>query len=120
MEEIVIQLEERLRLAMLNSDISELEKLISPDLVFTNHLGGLVSKAEDLDAHRNRVYKFKTLKLFELQTVKLENCVIVSAKAEIKGCFNGQQADGNFRFTRLWSNISGNWQVVAGHSSLIA
>ena len=120
MKDKIIELEERLRLAMLNSDVSELEELISPNLLFTNHLGVLVSKQEDLNAHSNKDFVFKFLELSESKILIQENSAVVSVKAEIQGFYNGQPANGNFRFTRFWSNASGKWQVVAGHSSVIA
>lgn len=105
---------------MLNSDVSELDALISPELLFTNHVGALLSKQDDLKAHADKVFEFQLLDLSESQIRILENSAVVSVKAEIRGFYNGQPANGHFRFTRVWSNISGNWQVIAGHSSVIA
>ncbi|MBE9067640.1 nuclear transport factor 2 family protein [Leptolyngbya cf. ectocarpi LEGE 11479] len=120
MKNKIIELEERLRLAMLNSDISELDKLISPDLLFTNHCGVLVSKEDDLNAHSSKAFVFKSLDLSESKILIHENSAVVSVKAEIQGYYNGQSANGSFRFTRFWLNTSGKWQLVAGHSSVIA
>ena len=120
MKNQIIELEEKLRLAMLNSDVSSLNELISPELLFTNHLGALVSKEEDLNAHSSKAFVFKSLDLSESKILVQDNSAVVSVKAEIKGSYNGQPANGDFRFTRFWSNASGKWQVVAGHSSVIA
>ncbi len=46
----IIEIEERLRKAMLNSDVAELDTLIAPELIFTSYLGQLVSKQQDLAA----------------------------------------------------------------------
>jgi len=105
---------------MLNSDVSSLNELISSELLFTNHLGVLISKNEDLNAHSSKVFVFNSLKLSDFKILVQDNSAIVSVKAEIKGNYNGQPANGNFRFTRFWSNMSGKWQVIAGHSSVIA
>ena len=120
MTDKIIELEERLRLAMLNSDIAELNELISPNLLFTNHLGILISKEDDINAHASKTFVFKTLDLSELKTLIYENSAVVSVKAEIQGFYNDQPTNGSFRFTRFWLNTSGKWQVVAGHSSVIA
>lgn len=48
MKDKIIEFEERLRLAMLNSDVAELDELISSDLLFTNHIGVLISKEDDI------------------------------------------------------------------------
>lgn len=119
MKKEIIELEERLRLAMLNSNISELDELISPELLFTNHLGVLVSKKDDLGAHSSQALVIRSLDLSDSKILIQENAAVVSVRAEIQGSYNGQPANGNFRFTRFWSNASGKWQVVAGHSSVI-
>jgi hypothetical protein len=51
----ILELEERLRFAMCNSDIDELDNLLADNLIFTNHLGQVVSKTEDLESHRKRI-----------------------------------------------------------------
>ena len=120
MKNKIIELEERLRLAMLNSDVSELDELISPNLLITNHLGILVSKEDDLNAHSSKAFVFKSLEISEFKILIHENSAVVSVIAETQGYYNNQPANGSFRFTRFWSNISGKWQVFAGHSSIIA
>ena len=60
----IIELEERLRQAMLYSDVNELDALIAPELLFTNHLGQIFSKQEDLDAHRSGKFKFTEITSF--------------------------------------------------------
>lgn len=119
MKETIINLEERLRLAMLNSDTAELDKLISEDLLFTSHIGMLLTKEQDLNAHASKVVEFTSLELSDFHIKELTDSVIVSVKADIQGLYNGKPAGGCFRFTRFWSNISGSWQVIAGHSSVI-
>lgn len=116
----ISELEERLRLAMLNSDVSTLNELISPELLFTSHLGVLISKADDIKAHSNKSLVFNSLDLSDSKILVQENSAIVSVKTEIKGSYNGQPANGTFRFTRIWLNTSGKWRIVAGHSSVIA
>ena len=119
MKNTIIALEERLRLAMLNSDVAELDELLSPDLLFTNHLGMLVSKEDDLHAHASKAFVFQALDLSESKILTQQNSAVVSVKADIQGLYDGQPANGCFRFTRFWSNDSGKWKVVAGHSSVI-
>lgn len=119
MEDIILELEERLRSAMLNSNVSELDELISPDLIFTNHIGQLISKEDDLRAHSSKLFVFESLDLSESKILIRETIAVVSVRAEIQGNYNGEPANGSFRFTRVWSNRNDKWQVIAGHSSVI-
>jgi ketosteroid isomerase-like protein len=105
---------------MLDSDIVMLDKLLASELLFTNHLGQCMSKKDDLEAHRSGVLKLEQIKLSD-QLLKIHNdLAIVSVRADISGRFAGEQSHSDFRFTRVWCKDSNNeWQVIAGHSSII-
>ncbi len=47
----ILEAEEQLRQAMLASDVNALDDLLSPELIFTNHLGQVMGKQDDLAAH---------------------------------------------------------------------
>jgi len=112
--------EEQLRKAMLDSDIALLDDLISPDLLFTNHLGQIMTKQDDLDAHRSGILKISKIILSEQKIKLLDSLAIVSAKAKILGSFDSVESENDFRFTRVWDKSpTGNWQIVVGHSSII-
>jgi len=112
--------EVRLKQAMLQSDISILDKLLSPELVFTNHLGQLMTKDDDLNAHLSGALNITTITLSD-QKVKIYGVIaIVTLQAYILGSFGGEKSEGNFRFTRIWRKDTNEiWQVVAGHSSIV-
>lgn len=57
----ILQAEERLRLAMLNSDVNTLNELLAPELIFTNHLGQVLGKQDDLNAHQSGTLKIQVL-----------------------------------------------------------
>ena len=111
--EIVVA-EESLRLAMLNSDIAQLKKLISDDLLFTNHFGVVVTKEEDINIHQRGILKFNDIRLSN-QNIKIHpQFAVVSVEAKISAVFDNQPANGNFMFTRVWSNQSEGLKVIAG------
>lgn len=118
-ENEIIKVEEKLRNAMLSSDVAILDELLSPNLIFTNHLGQIISKTDDLEGHEKGDFKIENLKLFEQQIKLVGEVAIVSVLAEILGKYKGSPANGNFRFTRVWTDVSGTWQVVVGHSSML-
>jgi hypothetical protein len=53
----ILDAEDRLRTAMLNSDLAALDELLAPELIFTNHLGHLLGKEDDLAAYRSGILK---------------------------------------------------------------
>lgn len=132
------RMEERLRKAMLSSNADELDMLLSPELIFTNHLGQKISKQEDLLAHIEKVFSMSRLDLSQQHILPAGDNYIVNVLAELEGEFNGVVSTTTLRFTRVWYlnndlkealdpllgehqrelNENG-WQVIAGHSSIV-
>ncbi len=117
----IITMEERLRQAMLKSDVAELDALIAPDLIFTNHFGQLVTKEQDLAIHRSKILNFRELTPSEQHIQLNEGFSVVSVKMHILSDYAGTAIDQQYRFTRVWAtSITGNLQVVAGHVGAMA
>ncbi len=115
------QYETRLKDAMLASDVAELDKLLASDLVFTNHLGQLMSKSDDLEAHRSGAVKIEQVDSSEVKMKLLPGAAIVLARVHIAGEFFGHKSEADFRFTRVWVKGAGDeWQVAVAHSTLIS
>jgi hypothetical protein len=116
----VVELEERLRQAMLHSDVAELDASIAPELLFTNHLGQRITKQEDVEAHRTGRFKFTEISPADRQIQLNSGFAVVSVLIHILGSYEGTPIDENIRFTRVWAiSASGFKQIVAGHTSAI-
>lgn len=115
----IVESEERLREAMIASDILELDALLSKDLVFTNHLGNVISKSDDLEGHRLRYFIIEGLVLSDQLIKIVGEIAIVTVRAEIQGTYKNSPANGVFRFTRVWGIEQGSLKVLAGHSCLV-
>jgi ketosteroid isomerase-like protein len=113
-------LEEKLRQAMLNSDVQALDELIADDLVFTMHTGLVINKQDDLNAHRTGIQKFTQVNLDEHQVRHYGDCAVVTVKADLAGIFNGQAYSETYRFTRVWIKRQDRWQIAAGHVSQVS
>lgn len=118
----ILAAEEQLRQAMLASDVTTLEALLAPELIFTNHLGQRVSQQDDLNAHRSGLVQIQTLILSEQQVHTHGDMGVVSVRAQISGIYAGQPANGDFRFTRVWALTADRtaWRVVAAHCTLVS
>jgi hypothetical protein len=113
-------LEIRLIEAMKTSNVAELEALLSDSLIFTNHNGHLVSKEDDLNAHRSGEMEIYTLDTSaQLVQVLNNDTAIVSVIKDMSLAFAGHTSIGMFRYTRMWHNNGTAWQVVAAHSSQV-
>ncbi|NOX92887.1 MAG: nuclear transport factor 2 family protein [Gammaproteobacteria bacterium] len=122
-QSIELQIEEcenRLKQAMLHSDVSVLDELLASDLIFTNHLGQLMTRQDDLAAHESGTVKITEITLSDQKVKIYGGVVIVSVQAHISGSFAEEKSESDFRFTRVWSKASSEaWQIVAGHSSIV-
>ncbi len=116
----ILEAEERLRLAMLDSDVRVLDELLAPELIFTNHLGQVMGKQDDLAAHQSGKLKIETLTPSERHIQLIGNVAIVTVKVHLIGSYEGDGFNNNLRFTRIWNLFSGGtWQIVAAHSSVV-
>ena len=116
----IMQSEDSLRRAMLNSDISALDELLAAGLIFTNHLGQVMSKNDDLEAHKSGMLSIRELIPSDQNIQLIGDVAIVTVRMHIKGSYDGTHSEADFRFTRVWSfSATGSWQVVTGHSSVV-
>ncbi|MBM0744343.1 nuclear transport factor 2 family protein [Phormidium sp. CLA17] len=117
----IINAEERLRQAMLASDVSVLNELLAPEIIITSHLGELLEKQDDLAAHESGLIKIHELKPSEQHIQIHGEVTIVSVRMQLSGSYNGSPANGDFRFTRVWVvSSSGTWHIVAAHIGMVA
>jgi ketosteroid isomerase-like protein len=120
LESQIIECEERLRSAMLNSDVDTLDELLAPDLIFTSHLGQLWKKEDDLAAHRSGAIKIEQVNVFDRQIRLVGEVAIAWVGVYISGSIAENKSAGNFRFTRIWARSSDDrWQVVTAHSCMV-
>jgi ketosteroid isomerase-like protein len=116
----IAEVEDRLRTAMLGSDIAALDELLASDLIFTNHLGQLLGKEDDLAGYRSGALKIAGLEPSEQHVRALGDVAVVSVRMRLTGSYEGAPANGDFRFTRVWARSQEErWQVVAAHAGLI-
>jgi hypothetical protein len=118
----ILRVEGELETAMLTSDVAVLDRLLSPKLIFTNHLGQRLGKADDLEAHRSRALRISYMIRSEQDLLLLECAAVVSVRTKMSGTYHGNPADGVFRFTRFWAlgPDDAGWQVMAAHSTMMA
>ena len=120
MKSRIAELEEELRIAMCESDINALDRLLSPDLVFTNHLGQVISKEDDINAHKNGVFSIEEIIFSRQDIIILKDSAVVTVQAKISGSFNEQPSNETLRFTRVWANQFDLWKVIAGHACIVS
>lgn len=100
----VVQYEKRLRQAQLDANVGELDRLIADDLLFAGPDGRLARKAQDLEAHRSGVVRFREHEPRELHVRRVRDDVaIASLEARLVVDVAGERTAGVYRYTRAWA-----------------
>ncbi|NTZ88540.1 nuclear transport factor 2 family protein [Burkholderia metallica] len=111
--------ETALRAAMLANDVEALDALLDDELVFTVPTGQIISKEDDLTAHRTKLLRLDTLDVHEMHTRAIDEMILTTTRATLAGHFDGTAFAGMFAYTRLWRRSGAHWRVVAGHASQV-
>jgi len=120
-DEEIAELERELRKAQLTSDIAALDRLISDDLLFAGPDGRLATKAQDLDAHRSGIVRFRKHEPRQLRVRRVgRNVAIASLETHLEVQVGTDVSSGTYRYTRVWAREKdGGWRVVGGQVSEI-
>jgi ketosteroid isomerase-like protein len=118
----IVTLEAALRRAQLDADVAALDALIADELLFTGPDGQLGTKAQDLDAHRSGVVRFRAHEPEELRIRRVGRDVAITAlRARLAVEVGGTLVRGTYRYTRVWAREDGErWRVAGGHVSEVA
>lgn len=116
----ILDYEERLRAAMLHSDVAELDALIDDDLLFVGPAGVIYTKADDLQLHRSGSQHMSQADWHAVEVHSYGTTCITVVTAQLSGTLMGASFSGWFRYLRTWVQKEGAWRVVAGSVSQIA
>ena len=108
--------EAALRAAMLTNDAEVLDTLLDDDLIFTVPSGVIISKNDDLSAHRAKLLRLDALDIQEMRADAIGELILTTTRAMLAGRFDGTAFSGTFAYTRLWRRSGSSWCVVAGHA----
>jgi ketosteroid isomerase-like protein len=82
--------------------------------------GRLVTKAEDLEAHRSGLLRITAARpLQQIVHVLNETTAVASVLADMEGTAAGQSFHEQVRYLRVWAQQAGQWRVVAGHVTTV-
>lgn len=120
-EDQIQRAELRLQRAMLEGDVAALDTLIASDLLFTNHLGQILNKQDDLDLYRVAGLRFDALDHLEWQIKGSDDAPVTLSRLKLSGSFGDNAFQADLRLTRIWRQAAnGDWQLYLMHSSPVA
>ena len=113
----VIDLDRKRMQAMAQKDLATLHALIADDLVYTHSSARLDTKQSLIGAMESGGTVYTGVEPSNVKAQDLGDTVILTGNAQINVNSGGRAMSFGVRFTDVWANKGGKWQMVAWQST---
>jgi ketosteroid isomerase-like protein len=113
----IIDLDRKRMHAMAQKDIATLNALLSDDLVYTHSTARLDTKKSLIEAMESGRTVYTGVEPSDVQAQDLGNAVVLTGSARIHVVSSGNPISFGVRFTDVYVNKGGQWQMVAWQST---
>lgn len=110
----ILNLENKLYEAMKNSNIEVLDNLLHADLLFVTPSGQTISKEMDLQTYREGNLKINELIPSVEELNIIDDLAIITLQMKLKGSYNNESFEANYRYIRFWKKFPEGIKVVGG------
>ena len=110
--------EARLLAAMRGRDFAALSRLFDREYVFTSGSGEVWGRERALQDFADPGLSLGTLEVELERIIPLADAAVVTGRSRVAGRAGGVSVSGVYRFTRVWRFASGEWTILATHTSL--
>src|ERR1700733_7722332 len=115
--EKIIELDRQRMSAMATKDIAVLNKLLSDDLIYTHSSARLDTKRSLIGAMESGVTVYTAVEPSEVVAQDLGNAVVLTGVAAISVTSGGKPNSFRVRFTDVYADKGGQWQMVTWQST---
>jgi ketosteroid isomerase-like protein len=119
-EQTLMHIEQEMLDAMLKGDASLNERYLADTFVFTAPDGEVSDKARAIADLKTGALKFQTSKLDNMKVRVYGDTAVVTYGSTDKGSYKGKDISGRYRWTDVFVNRNGHWQIVSGQGTPIA
>lgn len=117
----ILALEKDWNTAYKRGDVATMNGLLCDDFIITIEDGRTFSKAGYIALNGNSSVHVEVSDMSDLRVRKHGNtAAVVTGIYHEKGVSQGKPYEYHDRFTDIWMNIEGRWQVIASHYSIPA
>jgi ketosteroid isomerase-like protein len=113
----IIDLDRQRMEAMAKKDIAALNALLSDDLVYTHSSARLDTKQSLIGAMESGATVYTAVVPSDVVAQDLGDAVVLTGVARISVTSNGNPINFGVRFTDVYANKGGQWQMVAWQST---
>ena len=115
--QLVIDLDRQRMAAMGQKDIAILNKLIGDDLIYTHSSARLDTKKSLIGAMESGSTVYSAVEPSNVVAQDLGSTVVLTGEASIGVNSGGNAMSFRVRFTEVWANRTGAWQMVTWQST---
>ena len=113
----IIELDRQRMEAMGKKDIATLDALLSDDLIYTHSSARLDTKKSLIGAMESGSTVYRSVVPSDVKAQDLGSAVVLTGAARISVTSNGNDINFGVRFTDVYVNRDGQWQMVAWQST---
>ena len=113
----VIALDAQRMSAMASGDVGTLNALISDDLVYTHSSARLDTKKSLIENMQTGKTVYTAVVPSDVKAQELGETVVLTGSCRISVNSGGNSMNFGVRFTDVWANKGGQWQMVAWQST---
>jgi ketosteroid isomerase-like protein len=118
-EQAVMRIERELLNAVLKGDASANERYLADTYVFTGPDGTVENKAQAIADLKSGDLKLQSASLDGAKVQVYGDTAVVTYSSNDKGTYKGKDISGKTRWTDVFVNHNGRWQVVASHGTML-
>ena len=116
----IIDLDKQRMTAMAQKDIAALNKLIAEDLVYTHSSARLDTKQSLIGNMQSGATVYNSVEPSDVKAQDLGSAVVLTGIAQIRVTSGGKPNAFGVRFTDVYANRGGKWQMVTWQSTRLA
>src|SRR6185312_15949196 len=116
-EQMIIDLDKKRMTAMAEKDIKTLNELIADDLVYTHSSARLDNKASLIGNMESGSTVYTSVVPSDVKAQDLGDTVVLTGSCRISVNSGGNAMSFGVRFTDVYANKGGKWQMVAWQST---
>jgi ketosteroid isomerase-like protein len=113
----IIELDRQRMTAMAEKDIATLQKVLADDLIYTHSSARLDTKSSLIGAMESGATVYTAVEPSEVVAQDLGDSVVLTGVAAISVNSSGKPNSFRVRFTDVYANRDGRWQMVTWQST---
>ena len=116
----ILAVENKWNAAYKHGDVVTMESLLADDFIITAEDGSTFSKSGYIAHNEDSTLHVEITEMSGLNVRMHGNVAVVTGAYHEKGISKGKPYEYRDRFTDVWMNMKGRWQVIASHYSIPA